>query len=248
MAIQTFSWNDIINSKGKELFPQGSGISVGSFDGLHLGHRELLKALVDGCKKSGLKAGIITFLRPLPSIKHSGDYKGDVSTLNQRLKLFESLGIDFAVLVNFNEAFAEIAGADFLNMLLESCNMKLLAEGIDFRCGYKGATDAQAIKYWAGQNKVECIFVDPVYYREGTDEDERVSSSYIRQMIQKGFFATVEELLARPYELDLTGEAVQVLPRDGLYRTESDKGDYVRLEIKDGKIVNPPECKSVRFL
>ena len=248
MAIETFSWNDIINSKGKGLFPQGSGISVGSFDGLHLGHRELLKALVDGCKKSGLKAGIITFLRPLPSIKHSGDYKGDVSTLNQRLKLFESLGIDFAVLVDFNEAFAEIAGADFLNMLLESCNMKLLAEGIDFRCGYKGATDAQAIKYWAGQNKIECIFVDPVFYREGTDEDERVSSSYIRQMIQKGFFATVEELLARPYELDLTGEAVQVLPRDGLYRTESEVGDYVRLEIKDGKIVNPPECKSVRFL
>ena len=126
--------------------------------------------------------------------------------------------------------------------------MKLLAEGIDFRCGYKGATDAQAIKYWAGQNNVECIFVDPVYYREGTDEDERVSSSYIRQMIQKGFFATVEELLARPYELDLTGEAVQVLPRDGLYRAESEKGDYVRLEIRDGKIVNPPECKSVRFL
>ncbi len=90
--------------------------------------------------------------------------------------------------------------------------------------------------------------MDPVYYREGTDEDERVSSSYIRQMIQKGFFATVEELLARPYELDLTGEAVQVLPRDGLYRAESEKGDYVRLEIKDGKMVNPPKCKSVRFL
>ena len=248
MAIETFSWNDIINSKGEELFPQGTGISVGSFDGLHLGHRELLSVLVNGCKISGLKSGVITFLRPLPSIKHSGDYKGDVSTLNQRLRLFESLGIDFAVLVDFNEVFAEIAGADFLNILLKSCNMKLLSEGIDFRCGYKGATDAQAIKYWAGQNKVECIFVDPVYYREGTDEDERVSSSYIRQMIQKGFFATVEELLARPYELDLTGEAVQVLPRDGLYRAESEKGDYVRLEIKDGKIVNPPQCKSVKFL
>ena len=248
MAIKTFFWNDIINSNSRELFPQATGISVGSFDGLHLGHRELLNALVDGCRKKGLKSGVITFLRPLPSIKHSGDYKGDVSTLNQRLKLFESLGIDFAVLVDFNEAFAGIAGADFLNILLKSCNMKLLAEGIDFRCGYKGATDAQAIKYWAGQNNVECIFVDPVYYREGTDEDERVSSSYIRQMIQKGFFATVEELLARPYELDLTGEAVQVLPRDGLYRTESEKNEYIRLEIKDGKILNPPECKSVRFL
>ena len=81
--------------------------------------------------------------------------------------------------------------------------MELIAEGIDFHCGYKGATDAQAIRYWAEKNNVETVFVDPVYFKEGTDEEERISSSYIRTMIQKGFFTTANELLERPYELDI---------------------------------------------
>lgn len=253
--MKLFNWTDILSllNTGKEesYFSQGVGISVGSFDGLHKGHRVLLNALTEGCKKNGLKPGVITFSRPLPSIKHSSDYKGDVSTLSQRINLFESLGIEFAIIVDFDDSFASMMGADFLNILHNICNMELLAEGIDFRCGFKGATDTQAIKYWAEQNKVECIFVDPVYYREGTDEEERVSSSYIRQMIQKGFFATVEELLERPYELDIesiSNASVQILPPDGIYRTQSESGEQYRLEIKNGKLVQLPDCKCVRFL
>ena len=254
--IFSYSHQQVILIKNDAFFEGGTGLSVGSFDGLHKGHRILLKSLVDGCKKKSLKSGVVSFLRPLPSIKHSGDYKGDVSTLNQRLQLFEELGIDFVILVDFDDSFSSMMGADFLGILHNACNMELLAEGIDFRCGYKGATDTQAIKYWGQKNKVECIFVDPVFYREGTDEEERISSSYIRQMIQKGFFATVEELLERPFEIDLSvlnkGESagqkiVQVLPPDGIYHTKSCDGEPVRLEIKNGKIVDVPNCNSIRF-
>ena len=184
---------------------------------------------------------------------------GDLTTLDQRLKLFEEFGLDFAVIVDFDDSFASMMGADFLNILLNVCNMELLAEGIDFRCGFKGATDAQAIRYWAEKNGVETIFVDPVYFREGSDEEERISSSYIRTMIQKGFFTTANELLERPYEIDIAQlrraasenppqlHSSQLLPPDGLYRTQNEKGELVRLEIKDGKIVNLPECNLVRF-
>ncbi|MCR4733648.1 MAG: FAD synthetase family protein [Treponema sp.] len=257
--MKLFNWTDILSflDTGNEdsFFVNGTGISVGSFDGLHQGHRLLLNSLVNSCKKNKLKSGILTFVRPLPSIKHSEDYKGDVSTLNQRLKFFEELGIDFVILVNFDDSFASMMGSDFLNVLFNACNMELLAEGIDFRCGYKGATDAQAIKYWAEKNKVQCLFVDPVFYREGSDEEERISSSYIRQMIQKGFFATVEELLERPYELDLSqcqdnasNSFLQVLPPDGIYRTKSENDESVRLEIKNGKIEKLPHCKTLRFV
>ena len=131
------------------------------------------------------------------------------------------------------------------DILLNVCNMELLAEGIDFRCGFKGATDAQAIRYWAEKNGVETIFVDQVYYREGTDEEERISSSYIRKMIERGFFTSAEELLERPYEIDISdirekGTSVQILPPDGIYRTEDDKGNLFRLEIADGKIKTLP--------
>ena len=253
--MKIYTWNDILailNGDSNENFPK-TGISTGCFDGLHKGHRKLLSALIDACRAKGLSAGVVTFARPLPGIKHSNDYKGDLTTLNQRLNLFEQLGIDFAIIVDFDDSFASMMGADYLNILLNVCNMELLAEGIDFRCGFKGATDAQAIRYWAEKNNVETVFVDPVYFKEGTDEEERISSSYIRTMLSRGFFTTACELLERPYEIDIAAlrrdsQSAQLLPPDGLYRTENEKGELVRLEIKEHKIVDLPECNLVRFV
>ena len=252
--MKIYTWNDILailNGDSNENFPK-TGISTGCFDGLHKGHRKLLSALIDACRAKGLSAGVVTFARPLPGIKHSNDYKGDLTTLNQRLNLFEQLGIDFAIIVDFDDSFASMMGADYLNILLNVCNMELLAEGIDFRCGFKGATDAQAIRYWAEKNNVETVFVDPVYFKEGTDEEERISSSYIRTMLSRGFFTTACELLERPYEIDIAAlrrdpQSAQLLPPDGLYRTENEKGELVRLEIKEHKIVELPDCESVIF-
>ena len=254
-----FSWNSILsilNGDSTEDFLKGAktGISVGSYDGLHQGHRKILSGLVDRCRKSGLLSGVVTFQRPLPSIKHSQNYMGDLTTLRQRLTCFEEIGLDFVIVVDFDDSFASMLGTDFLNILYNICNMQLIAEGIDFRCGYKGATDTQAIRYWANQNGVDCIFVDPVYYNEGRDDEERISSSYIRSMIQKGFFTTAAQLLERPYTLDLTiikeGKTTQILPPDGIYQTKTDKGDFFRLEIKKACLVGleKTEAKSLAFL
>lgn len=257
--MKLFTWNDILsilNGDTNADFLGGvkTGISVGSFDGLHKGHRKLLGELLTAGRARGFACGVLTFSRPLPGIKHSSDYMGDLTTLDQRIRLFEELGLDFAIIVDFDDSFSSMMGADFLNILLNVCNMELLAEGIDFRCGFKGATDAQAIRYWAEKNGVETVFVDPVYLKEGTDEEERISSSYIRKMLSRGFFTTARELLERPYELDIAAirraaseKSTQLLPPDGLYRTENEKGELVRLEIKDGKIVDLPECDKVVF-
>lgn len=257
--MKLYTWNDILsilNGDSNGNFPK-TGISVGSFDGLHTGHRKLLSALTSACSQKGLSAGVVTFVRPLPGIKHSQDYKGDLTSLNQRISLFEELGIDFVIVVDFDDSFASMMGADFLNILLNVCNMELLAEGIDFRCGYKGATDAQAIKYWAGKNGVTTVFVDPVYYNEGSVDEERISSSYIRQMVSRGFFSTANQLLERKYSIDIEeikknlacGKSYsnQIIPPDGIYRTTTEKGEDFRLEIKDGKLLNLPDCKALLF-
>ena len=194
-----FDWSSQIldDFSQTDFFKQGCGISVGSFDGLHLGHRFLLNKLVEECKEQGISSGVITFKRPLPALKHSDDYAGDISTLEERLKLLEELGIEFAIVVDFDQAFASMKGIVFLDLLVQKLNMKLLAEGIDFRCGYKGATDTQAIKYWSMQSGVKTVFVDPVYYTQADGSVERVSSSYIRHLIQKGYMTTAHELLGR---------------------------------------------------
>ena len=92
-----YSWKDFQNSVSKEESPlellAGSGISIGSFDGLHLGHRKILQELVTMCQKENVLPGVVTFKRPLPLYKHAADYAGDVSTLEQRLNIMEELGI-----------------------------------------------------------------------------------------------------------------------------------------------------------
>ena len=170
---------------------------------------------------------MVSFKRPLPSVKHSDDYKGDLSTLNQRLNYFEELGLDFAIIVDFDDGFASLKGIEFLQMLVNACNMKYIAEGIDFRCGYKGSTDATSIKYFAENNNLKYDFVENVFYDNGT-ESERISSSYIRSIILKRFFSTAEELLERPYSLEIELEndgyvfpkekITQAIPPEGVYQ------------------------------
>ena len=79
-------------------------------------------------------------------------------------------------------------------------------------------------------------------------------------MIQKGFFTTANELLERPYEIDIAQlrraatenppplPGSQLLPPDGLYRTENEKGELVRLTIQDGNITELPDCDCVHFI
>jgi len=257
MTVYNWDDNSLDSFSQTSFFKEGTGISIGSFDGLHLGHRFLLEKLVEIKDRAGLfeqplSPGIITFSRPLPAYKHSDDYTGDISTLSQRLRFFEEAGIEFVFVVDFTEAFASLKGIDFLDLLRKKLNMKFLAEGIDFRCGYKGATDTQAIKYWAEQNEIDYCFVDPVFYTEADGAQERISSSYIRHMIQKGFFTTIGELLNRPYELDIeeirrNGQCVQVLPPDGFYNCKTETDEIVRIQIDGNKLAALPECKRIVF-
>lgn len=263
--MKVFNWNDISTNPqtAAELKAAGTGISIGSFDGIHSGHRKLLETLVANCHKEKLQAGVVTFSRPLPSIKHSSDYAGDLTTLQQRLEIFKQFNLDFVIVVNFDQTFAARSGTEFLDLLIQLCNLKILAEGVDFRCGYKGATDTQAIRYWAQNSGVETFFVDPVYYREGTDEEERISSSYIRTMIMKGFFTTAQDLLHRPYELDFSdlemeaaekgklkiskSKILQVLPPQGVYHCKNESGAEIRMEITTEDLVMDLAAKKILF-
>ena len=252
--MQVFSWND-------SDFPQLSGketaVTIGSFDGLHKGHRVLIDTLTKICTEKHYVSVVITFTRPLPAIKHAGDYAGDISTLPQRLALFESLGIDSVILVDFTEKFAAVPGTAFLSSLVQRINMKCIVEGFDFHCGYKGKTERKGIEAWAQDEHVETHFVPPVYYNASDGKTERVSSSFIRHMILEGNFAAAAELLQRPFELDLDemrrklaegSSFTQLLPPDGSYRTLSESDNPISVEIKAGKLLNLPEYHSLRFV
>ena len=198
--MRVFSWNEIISDFASKCFSCGTALSVGSFDGPHLGHKMLFDALSSAAREKKAASCIVTFTFPLPTIKYPKDYSGDIATLKQRLFEFERLGIDFCVIAEFSEQFRAMDGAEFLRTLQRHLNMKFIAEGRDFHFGKKGEATINDIQAFCAKHKIECVFPDFVYF-----EGKRISSSEIRSKIKRGLFDDASRLLGREFELDLRG-------------------------------------------
>ena len=220
-ALRVFSWESFLSPA----FPadwkaKGAALTVGSFEAVHAGHVELIKCVT---AQKPLVSGIITFSS---SIKGAGEC---IFTLQQRLTLFEKLGLDFAVVAEFTQGFSQIEGKDFVETLLSACAMKFMAEGSDFRCGKGGALDMKGLDALASEKGFALCQVSDVMF-----EGEKISSARIKREIQGANFAAVHQMLGRPFALDgaalvwqrraegdsVTWEAEsreQMLPADGIY-------------------------------
>ena len=211
--IKVFSWDDVINSASdlKNLTKSGSALSIGGFDGPHIGHRELFTRVFD-FKKSNpdVKTGIVTFNFPPKASKNPADFIGELSSINLKLEYFEEIGFDFIVLIDFSCDFSKIKGRDFLAFLKNSCSMQFLVAGSDFRCGYKLDTDVNRISEFASQNGVSFNVVADCLF-----EDFRISSTFIRMFVQNGELEKASKLLGRPYALDLENALYNVNEETG---------------------------------
>ena len=227
-----FTWEDIESAvAGKtappDVFARGTALTVGNFDGPHIGHDSLFTRVRTEAGKNGLTPGVVAFKQSLGAFKSKGFYEGDLSTLVQRLSVIETRGMAFAILIDFSDKFGKMEGRSFLSMLVRGCGMKFIAEGWDFRCGYRGACGMNEIRAFSRESGVVSEFPEPTLY-----EGERVSSSLIRLRIFEGDIRSAEAMLGRKYVLDcsasvwkkdgcaLTAERsafAQVLPERGTY-------------------------------
>lgn len=211
--IKVFSWDDVINpaSELKNLTKSGSALSIGGFDGPHIGHRELFNRVFD-FKKSNpdVKTGIVTFNFPPKASKNPTDFIGELSSIKLKLEYFEEIGFDFIVLIDFSCDFSKIKGRDFLTFLKNSCSMQFLVAGSDFRCGYKLDTDVNRISEFASQNGVSFNVVADCLF-----EDFRISSTIIRKFVQNGELEKASKLLGRPYALDVENAVYNVNEETG---------------------------------
>jgi len=232
--MKIYSWEQIAQGKfNKNFLEKGVALTIGSFDGSHLGHKALFKAVL-GQKEKGFVPGVLTFTKSLRGYKNPKEYEGDLVSLSQKIENLEGEGFEFAVVVDFSSDFAKIIGNDFFSILKEKCGLKYLAEGADFHCGYKGATGMQEIAKIAGELNFSVDTIDSVIF-----EGERVSSSRIRKCVLQKQFQSVQKMLLKPFELDCTGfvwnveepsENLKVisakkregklLPPDGTYRVQ----------------------------
>lgn len=236
-------WDDLI--KGENIYPQGSAISIGGFDGPHRGHERILSAVLKAARKDGIPAGIITFFRSPRSVKAGNMYAGDVSTLEMRLQKFAEQGFSFTVLIDFSADFARMKGTVFFDILIKTICIKYLAVGSDFTCGYRHDTGVGDLQRLARERGFCFDSIEQLY----SARHERISSSAIRQAVEQADFALAKDLLGYPFFLDVAkivqrtengvwavekAAVTQILPQNGQYsaRAYLQTGAIIPIQVK----------------
>ncbi|MCL2175253.1 MAG: FAD synthetase family protein [Treponema sp.] len=192
--MQIINWQDFLQN-GLPLGEENEcfcAMTVGVFDGVHRGHQALIKRVVS--HNAEFVPVVVTFREnhKIVSREQAAESRElcDIQSFQQRLDLFERLGIQIVIVVEFNDEFRKMKGAEFLKILSEHAKVGFFAAGSDFRCGYQLDTDAEAIKnYFASQN-IKAEIVPQVM--EGTSP---VSSSRIRAAIASGDTALAQAML-----------------------------------------------------
>jgi riboflavin kinase/FMN adenylyltransferase len=175
---------------------QSTWLTIGIFDGLHLGHRTLLARLVDGAHAENCQAVVLTFT-PHPAIVLGGraDFKC-LTTPEERAALLGDLGVDAVITQTFDRDFADQTAEDFMRRVARTLGLRRLVIGYDTALG-RGREGNAARLTELGQSLVyEVETVEPVRQKEAI-----ISSSAIRSQVRAGAVAEAAHLLGRWYAL-----------------------------------------------
>src|SRR5262245_41907587 len=128
----------VVSSLADPNVPQASVLSIGNFDGLHLGHRHILKTVVQRARDLGVRSVAMTFSPHPVRFLAPGRSPKLISTLDQKIRLIEKAGIDVLFLVHFDEAFSKLQPSAFVKQyLVEGLKARAVCVGTNFNFGYK---------------------------------------------------------------------------------------------------------------
>jgi riboflavin kinase/FMN adenylyltransferase len=169
-------------------------IAMGMFDGVHLGHKNVIKAAVDHAYSHKQKSAIIT-LASHPRELTQGKSPELITNLSARLNLFERLGVDFVLVLDFNKQLQETSARDFFEKyLLNFLNTNFISIGYDHHFGKNRSGNPEILKKWCQEFNVQC-HIEPALTFQG----ENISSSRIRNLIKNGNLDLSNKLLGHDY-------------------------------------------------
>ncbi|MFI5092733.1 MAG: bifunctional riboflavin kinase/FAD synthetase [Candidatus Acidiferrum sp.] len=181
---------------------RGSTLAIGNFDGIHLGHQAILRAVASRAADSNAVATILTFDPTPQKILRPETAPLRISTTEQRLRCFAALGMDAAVVLPFSHELAKLSPQEFVDQILvHDFHVRAVFVGENFRFGHKQSGNAQLLSQLGAESGFEVIILPPVIYK-----GEVVSSTIIRREIACGDVAHAARLLGRPFVL--TGKVV----------------------------------------
>lgn len=210
-----------------------SVLTIGNFDGLHLGHRRLIQKLLERARQLAVPSVLMTF-DPHPStVLHPGAVVQRLYTIEDMAEQLEPLGVDYLWVEPFTKELSLLTPDQFMReRVLDRMGTKELVVGYDFALGHDRAGDTDFLKDWCGHRKIALHVIEPL-----TLDDGVVSSRRIRERVADGDVAEAARLLGRPFSTsgtvrtgdhrgaplgfptaNLTTECL--LPANGVYITE----------------------------
>ncbi|MGF3055702.1 bifunctional riboflavin kinase/FAD synthetase [Microbacterium sp. YY-01] len=184
-------------------------IAIGKFDGVHLGHQAVLRHAIERAHDNGMKAVAVTFDRnPLQTL-NPAQCPPAIGSLDNKLTLLAEAGVDATLVLTFDQELAALSADDFITrILIDALRAQHIFVGADFRFGHGGKGTPELLRERGTDSGFTVTIVDDVY-RDGTER--RISSSWIRELINTGDVSQAHQLLGRPYSVD--GPVVQGMQR-----------------------------------
>lgn len=174
-----------------------TAVTIGNFDGVHLGHQAMIRQLQSIAQNNNLKSLVMIF-EPQPLEFFKGyDAPPRISSLREKVEYLTELGVDYIVIAKFDERFRSLSATDFADILKNQLNAQHLVLGDDFHFGKNRQGNSEFLHGYG----FEITSLDTIEVH-----GERVSSTRIRQTLQAGDLALAAQLLGRPYSI--TGRVV----------------------------------------
>ncbi len=176
---------------------RGCALTIGNFDGVHLGHLEVLKNLKKAAVEQNLRSCIMSF-EPLP-MEYFNHQTAPVRLhrIREKWQALQQANIDYFLCAKFNHQLADLSADDFINtILLEKLDVKYLLVGDDFRFGSKRSGDFETL-YEAGKKHGFNVHNSSSF----CFENQRISSTRIRHALMQDQLEQAKKMLGRPYQI-----------------------------------------------
>jgi riboflavin kinase/FMN adenylyltransferase len=182
--------------------PAGCVLTVGNFDGVHLGHQQILQAAYVRARQENTPLVAMTFDPHPVAILYPEKAPGVLTPLLHKAHLIERHGVDYLIVLRDSASLLRLTPDEFVDkFLLKDVKPVALVEGEDFHFGSGRAGNVDTLKEMAKTSGCEVTVIPPIQAKLSTGQSIRVSSTTIRYMLQAGHVADAAVLLGRPYRL-----------------------------------------------
>jgi riboflavin kinase/FMN adenylyltransferase len=183
--------------------PEGTAVTIGAYDGVHLGHRAVIAEVRRRAAERGLASAVVTFDRHPASVVRPESAPRLLTDLDQKLELLAATGIDYCLVVTFDDTRSRESADDFVREVLAGClSARAVVVGEDFHFGHNRAGNVALLRRLGDELGFD---VEGLELVDGTGraagEGERVSSTRIRHALVEGDLQLANALLGRPHEV-----------------------------------------------